>query len=451
MPAPISKYVADQLGITESRAQQLLHAMFGEIKKRAAAGSGVRVPELGTFRYVDGELTFAPSPSLSRAVNQRYEGLDAESLSDFDLTLQTEHYSTGETGIWSPFRSNVEPAEAVEAESIESQASSGASSAYDDLPDPEPAPPAADAHPTSAPEHRSIWDMDLDDEVGGDASGVRPHPTDHVSEQLDDAEVDVEKPAEANVWDSDSSWDFSSVSSEDADEDTTTDDSLSDDADDPYAPGSFSAEDEEAYEEQEVYDAEEVDENVSTAENDDNQRRSRLPLVLGLLVLVAALGAGVWYILDGSTGTTTADQTTTAPAGESADANPAGQDDASSSPAGESAGASTPDAAQAETAPSQSAPSRSNVSTRPIIPSEGGWTIVVGSYVERSEATPTMRSFIQQFESQGYPVDILTGTSNGTTRYRVAIGQFNSRDQALAVIERAGAQLPDGAWTMRIE
>lgn len=81
MPAPIHSLLAQELDISDERAQKLLRAMLREVRKRAGRGGGVRIPNLGSFVVEEGSLSFTPSPSLARAVNHHYEGLESEDLS----------------------------------------------------------------------------------------------------------------------------------------------------------------------------------------------------------------------------------------------------------------------------------------------------------------------------------------------------------------------------------
>jgi len=80
MPVSIIPLLADRLDISEEKAESLLRTMLQELRRRAET-DGVRLPELGTFRVEAGTLTFEPSPSLRRRVNEEYEGLSEETLS----------------------------------------------------------------------------------------------------------------------------------------------------------------------------------------------------------------------------------------------------------------------------------------------------------------------------------------------------------------------------------
>lgn len=76
----------------------------------------------------------------------------------------------------------------------------------------------------------------------------------------------------------------------------------------------------------------------------------------------------------------------------------------------------------------------------------GGWTIIVGSEIDRAVAERLAASY----RDLGVPVDVLVGTSGGVTRYRVAVGQYPDRTEARGAIASLGDRLPDGAWPLRV-
>jgi hypothetical protein len=109
MPARIYRLLADELDISEDRAQKLLRAMMREVQKRSRRGGGIRIPDLGSFVVRDGELTFSPSDSLARAVNQEYEGLAEEDLSTADPEPASKEENQGPTTITTGFHRSVTP------------------------------------------------------------------------------------------------------------------------------------------------------------------------------------------------------------------------------------------------------------------------------------------------------------------------------------------------------
>ena len=83
--------------------------------------------------------------------------------------------------------------------------------------------------------------------------------------------------------------------------------------------------------------------------------------------------------------------------------------------------------------------------------SKGGWTIVVTSKIQRAEATSVADEFAQKFQALRFPIDILTTNNLSETRHRVGIGQFASRQEATAILNKFQSDLPNDAWLLRIE
>lgn len=83
--------------------------------------------------------------------------------------------------------------------------------------------------------------------------------------------------------------------------------------------------------------------------------------------------------------------------------------------------------------------------------SRGGWTIVVTSKIQRAEATDVADEFAQKFQALRFPIDILTTNNLSETRHRVGIGQFASRQEATAILNKFQSDLPNDAWLLRIE
>ena len=86
-----------------------------------------------------------------------------------------------------------------------------------------------------------------------------------------------------------------------------------------------------------------------------------------------------------------------------------------------------------------------------IIRSQGGWTIVVASELQRNSAERLVDNYTVSFADRRFPVGILTTSVNGETRYRVGVGQFNSRDGASAVLRNFTGEFPNDAWLSKIE
>lgn len=80
----------------------------------------------------------------------------------------------------------------------------------------------------------------------------------------------------------------------------------------------------------------------------------------------------------------------------------------------------------------------------------GGWTWVVASRTNLPDAEEVANSYIDLYR-QGVSVDVLAGQSNGVTRYRIAIGQYSTRNLAESDRARLGRALPGDAWMLKVE
>jgi len=79
----------------------------------------------------------------------------------------------------------------------------------------------------------------------------------------------------------------------------------------------------------------------------------------------------------------------------------------------------------------------------------GQWTIIVGSHTDEASAETVAVSFRTRLADRSVPVDVRVTTENETSRYRVAVGQYSSRDAAEQARERLASQLPDAAWLLQ--
>lgn len=74
------------------------------------------------------------------------------------------------------------------------------------------------------------------------------------------------------------------------------------------------------------------------------------------------------------------------------------------------------------------------------------WTIIVGSLSSRPAAEETANEYRSRFDS----VEVVPGTANDETRYRVAIGWYDSEAAAERALDQNASRLPPGAWTHRL-
>jgi septal ring-binding cell division protein DamX len=74
------------------------------------------------------------------------------------------------------------------------------------------------------------------------------------------------------------------------------------------------------------------------------------------------------------------------------------------------------------------------------------WAIVVASRSSRAAAEETAKTYRSRFDS----VEVVSGTVNGRTWYRVAIGGYASEAAAERALDENAASLPSGAWSHRL-
>lgn len=86
-----------------------------------------------------------------------------------------------------------------------------------------------------------------------------------------------------------------------------------------------------------------------------------------------------------------------------------------------------------------------------ITPSDGGWTIIVGAYQTRPEADSLLTVFRNRFSDETLPVDVLTAEGTTRFRHRIAVGQYDSQEAAVAARTSLGGQLPPDAWILRLQ
>jgi nucleoid DNA-binding protein len=110
-----------------------------------------------------------------------------------------------------------------------------------------------------------------------------------------------------------------------------------------------------------------------------------------------------------------------------------------------------PDDVAEETPPSEeTTPEQPPASTGPIDQTQGGYTLVVGSRGSQDAAEADAERIRQALNEASIPVDVLQGTVNGTTRYRIGVGQVATTEAALALKQRLGNRISADAWVTRI-
>ena len=498
MSASIPSLLADELDTSPEKAQKLLLAMLREVKKRARS-DGVRLPELGTFREANGHLTFEPSPSLARAVNQRFEGLESEDLGTAPSREgdQEDEEDEGPNTItlgyqdsdWSPL--DAEEAEDTteadddgdEADTEEFQVPDAEETAdTEEFQSPEPASEettAAASEATSVPDDEptteteelyplveDVSEGEASDETAGEAPD--PAPTDAGGSAPARPTSEEEHDSLSGIWDDeededephDTGFDPFDTEPEPLSETDPAEDAESDTAAESEPPllDPGSAEGAEM----------EAEEHAPAEPSDTDSETSRSTgarVAVGLLVALL-LGGATWYLL-GRQGTVQPPgqalaqlqsqvqpqlQKLSGLMGTSSDAPSDSPPSATAEVGGNTQAASAEGQSDDATASSPSESTDASAPTdRGLTPSAGGWTIIVASRTQRGPAESLVQKYRSAFADRNLPVGILTSQVNNETRYRVGVGQFESQGDARRLLDEAGDALPNGAWPLQLQ
>ena len=214
-----------------------------------------------------------------------------------------------------------------------------------------------------------------------------------------------------------------------------------------------------------------------TAPEPAEKKKSTTLRVLATLLILILVGGSAWYILGQRgmaprPGTTFAQLKTqvqalpivgstdqseaTASSSSTSSATGSTSDSASDSQSSGSSATSDPasettESSEASSDPAATTTTTSGGSSQNIDPAAGGWTIVVASRTNQSSAQTVVNDFRQRFSDQQVPIDVVAGNVENTTRYRVGVGQFESRDAAQQFLDEYSSELPDGAWSLRLQ
>ena len=433
MPDSVVERVADRLEIQPEQTDQVLRTLAQLIKKQSARDGQVRVPGLGVFQQSTDTLAFEPDAALAEAINGRYAGLES-----VPLTLAPEPETTLDETPVEPAETEAAPEEpVVEAEPV----------VEDDI---EEEPVAEEAE---APGTVPLYDGDLESDDFGEAdlSEAGELPPEFLDELEEETEPDVAPPVtgwskkdldsllkegEAETAETDALLD--EVEEEDEEADAFLD-TLAEDSDDlppPLPPGPKLRKPAKA-----------------------PPRRQVLPWVMvaaAVLIIAAALLYQFGFFSPSPTDpasppiatqtppTETPDPATTDPATP----DPQTTDPETPPPTGET---ETPTETPAETPPPETPAPTPPAASGSIDRAQGGYTLVVASFLQRADAEAEAERYRQRLNDSSIPVDVIQGNdSGGRVRYRVAIGQVPTTEEAVALRTRLSASLPSDAWPTRI-
>jgi len=356
MSTPLHSRLARELDCSDQDAQRLLRRLAEKIRDQAP-NEPVHLPPFGTFREENGTLSFEPSPSLARAANERYEGLEEEEI-DREMSGVSSQPSLDEI-IDSALSRPAPPASASDASPL-----------FGSFMEPIDRPPSS---------------------VSVDAiAAVQP--------------VDEVRALPRAVW---------------APRDTTAPAPDSSDASAPDRPPRPSASS--------------ADQEASSPE------RFLLRALLGGLALFFFVGAG-WLLL-GQQGVVPSPQSALQPAADE----PASAPATKPAPPNEEASPPPDDESDPEPAPDPA------IEADGINPDAGGWTLIASSRTVPEPAEALASSLRTRLADRSVPVEVLTGTVDGTTRYRVAVGHYASREAALDAREDLTPLLPSEPWLLHFQ
>lgn len=166
-------------------------------------------------------------------------------------------------------------------------------------------------------------------------------------------------------------------------------------------------------------------------------------LVVGVLLLTVLVATG-WFLVN-RTGVFSGSESGPPPSAvEDGDTAPSPSD------AGPTSAESSPESSSEDetSTPSESTTESDQTTADGADPGAGGWTIVVASLDDPSDAESYAEKYRNQLADLGQPVNVIESPVDNTTRYRVVVGQYGSREQVLSALKEHEDELPQGAWAL---
>lgn len=418
MRSSLINALADRLGTSPAEARAALDDLLQHTRAELKQNRPVHLPGLGTFRTAihddrDGRsLTFDPAPALSDAVNASYVGLDT-----LALTPAQPHLAfSGAPAEESPAEASPAEEEAVAAPADRDQPGpeAGDSLAAEDAAPKDVAKRTRSSKPVrneTAPDRPSTDEP----RTAKKSQNEQTAPSTFSPSSRDRApreEAPQKKPAGSGAARS-----------------ASRDDAPSRDAPAPRV--------------------------AATTDDEAPSSRNALPWLIATVLLVA-IGVSAWLLsrspepVAPTDATAQVEEPTASEEPAAQDAAP--QDAAPNQTAGGEADAPAADApALDEPAAGESTADEPAVPQAPALdPAEGGWTLVVSSDPTRDEAQAVAEEFAQRFQGQDAPIGVIPGDVEGTTYYRVGVGQFASTDEGLRALNAEDSRYPEDAWLLQL-
>lgn len=399
MSETLAQQIAEKLGITEMDANSALDTFADQIGHLADRGGVLAVPGLGRFEEMDGVLSFLPTQELAEAVNHRFSGLDVLHVADDGTT-------------------SVAPDEAaIEDVTVQVDDTTDSSQSIPEMFD--------DGHDDDlVVDQHSESDLDLTDVE----PGVPESSSEFVEQQhaSDDDTDDTSVEELVSISDSEDSADDAEPTS-----------------DSPSISDTASSEEK----------AKAAIEEITHKESSEKQSPSIAKLFVPLLGILAVVFGLLWLL---NRSWNQPESPAVAGTIQTGDDNPITADDpdASDPPSGD-VNAGDPSSGNDNGIDGATAAADPIIAQDPtpvwrsgqIDRQTGGYTIVVSSEPTRAEAEVIATSIDSRLDQV---VDVLLSEVNGTTRYRVGVGQFSTTSAATRTLNRIADQLPDGSWVVRI-
>lgn len=443
MTSDITSEIAQRLDVEPDVVGALLETTLQRIRQQVKHVGSARLDGLGTFRRLNDGLVFEPDPSLAEAINARFTGLhdlvlepagQERSAADMPLTVDEDDGAPEEGSLddeaesfWNDREEREEPHPLG----------------------PESQPPYEDAEFLVVGD-RTGDDEDLDatrgaptvswnpagaERSGEDAPGL-PASDEAAAGTAESSEPDKRARAASGADSSEDVYERAAAAEPEQDQEVPPAE--------PSAATSMEPSDEPSVESSASRPAGQratgSDSSIRTTHppsRRERERRDPKPIWfgVGIIVLVAASAVAIFLL---------SDDPQNAPVQETSQVEaPPAVPDPSPLAADNTAAAQDAEAPPSQPSSPFAAPLRSD---DPVVPAAGGYTIVVYSETNQSLAEEEAA----RYREQGFRSGLLA-LEDGAARYRVAVGQFGTLEEAAQQRdEHAGAALPADSWVLRL-
>jgi len=435
MPDALTEALAERLSRPPAETNERLQDFIADLKRQLREEGEVAIPNVGVFQLKNDQVTFEAASPLEHAINHRFAGLDPVQVPASNRASPEKEASSGTTNE-TPRSSSDDPFTPLDPDATDEELKQNLASAIMNV--------FNNEGDFTKPESSDSASSDDEDSSSGDVSNPNRQTGDESESEVPAPADEKRSPEEAattpNQTFSDAPEDSGSesedVESEYAETDAATPTSVGPDPapePDPTPKAAPDATGEPAEKASAPEDeatsspSERAREHRPTRRSDGDSSNSSVFAWIVVLIILAVLGAGLWYYFQTANG-----------------------DGASGQSAAPATGAAAPESQQQQ---SPSSPSESLPAYQPpagLNAQEGGWTLVVASETSRQAAETTLRRYAEWFKRTDLSLGIVEGTVEGTTRYRVGVGQFDSQSEMQSALSRLQDRLPTGTWPLQL-